>query len=59
MTACVLSVYRKVMPAKKQQQPEETLVEIQRRAAAGKSLSSGVNRGFSGGLREIHFAAGS
>ena len=36
-----------MMPAtkKKQQQPEEALVEIRRRAAAGKSLSSGANRG--------------
>ncbi len=34
------------MPAnKKQQQPEEALVEIRRRAAVGKSLSSGANRG--------------
>ncbi len=33
------------MPAKKKQQPEEALVEIRRRAAAGKSLSSGANRG--------------
>ena len=33
------------MPAKKKQQPEEALVEIRRRTAAGKSLSSGANRG--------------
>ncbi len=33
------------MPAKRKQQPEEALVEIRRRAAAGKSLSSGANRG--------------
>ena len=33
------------MPAKKKQQPEEALVEIRRRAAAGTSLSSGANRG--------------
>lgn len=30
---------------KRQQQPEDALVEIRRRAAAGKSLSSGANRG--------------
>jgi hypothetical protein len=34
-----------VMPAKQKQQPEEVLVEIRHRAAAGKSLSSGANRG--------------
>lgn len=34
-----------MMPAKKKQQPEDALAEIRRRAAAGKSLRSGANRG--------------